>query len=295
MLRILADQVREAAGSLLEGPPVEMLVCVDQAELDGCREFVLDTLGPDDELFRIRFLEARDLEYYELKNLAVREATGELLVFLDCDVLPEPGWLAQLLAPFDDPEISVVGGNTYVEPAGVYSRYFAADWIFPLRSPTDEMRPMTRLATNNVAFRRETAERFPFPSLPETSRGACQLLRNLMAQRGVVMVTAEGAHVRHPPPLGFGQFVTRSFSRGRDRLFYAAPGPSRGLRGTVRRLGADVKRAARTLTRRRKQVGLSLPALPAAMAIAIAFALGSAVGELLTMANRDFMVGHFRV
>src|SRR5438552_161234 len=203
MLRILAEQVREAAGDALECP-AELLVCVDRSARDGCQALVLETLGSDAELFDVRFLATTGLEYYELKNRAVREAGGHVLVFLDCDVLPEPGWLTHLLAPLTDPAISVVGGNTYVEPTGVYSRTFAANWIFPLRASTDELAPMTRLATNNVAFRRATAERFPFPSMPETSRGACQLLRNLMEERGVSMVTAQGAHVRHPPPIGFG-------------------------------------------------------------------------------------------
>src|SRR5437763_6200178 len=115
MLRILAEQVREATGDLLQSP-VELLVCVDQAALEGCREFVLATLGRDAELFRICFLGAPGLEYYELKNLGVREAGGDLLIFVDSDVLPEAGWLAHLLAPLSDPSISVVGGNTYVEP-----------------------------------------------------------------------------------------------------------------------------------------------------------------------------------
>jgi hypothetical protein len=294
MLRTLARQVRDAAGSALESP-VELLVCVDRSAHEDCRAFVLETLGRHAELFDMRFLVTTGLEYYELKNRAVAEAAGDLLIFLDCDVLPEPGWLAHLLAPFEDPAISVVGGNTYVDPTGVYSRVFAANWIFPLRASTDELAPMTRLATNNVAFRRDTAERFPFPAMPETSRGACQLLRNLMEERGVAMVTAQGAHVRHPPPIGIGQFLTRSFSRGRDRLFMAEPGPSRTARGTWRRLVGDVKGAVKALTLRRRQVGLSLAALPAAMAIALAFVACSALGELLTLADREFMTRHFRV
>jgi hypothetical protein len=189
----------------------------------------------------------------------------------------------------------VVGGNTYVDPTDVYSRTFAANWIFPLRAETDELVPMTRLATNNVAFRREVAVRFPFPSMPETSRGACQLLRNLMEARGVTMVTAQGAHVRHPPPLGAGQFLTRSFSRGRDRLFMAEPGAQWTTIGTARRFATDVRRTVETLIRRRRVVGLSLPALPIAIAIGIAFSALSAMGELLTKADRGFMVEHFRV
>src|SRR5215213_8245571 len=118
MLRILAEQVREAEGQAFVAP-AELLVCVDRATRDACETFVRATLGSDAEFFDIRFLAPVGLEYYELKNMAVRDARSELLVFLDCDVLPEPGWLRRLLSPFADPEISVVGGNTYVDPTDV--------------------------------------------------------------------------------------------------------------------------------------------------------------------------------
>jgi hypothetical protein len=246
---------------------VEVLVCVSEPHRLECERFVGDVLRRASPLpFDLRFLATTETDYYVLKNFGASRATGELVVFTDCDVIPEVGWLTQILAPFDAPEVSVVGGNSYVEPTSLYSRTFAAIWIFPLRSTSDVVVPISRLAANNVAFRREVALRYPFPAMPETSRGSCQLLERSLDRRGLVMVTAEGARVGHPAPLGVEQFVLRGFSRGRDRIMYATPGVDRGWRGTAGRLRGDTIRNGRRLARVRSEVGISLPQLPLAVA-----------------------------
>ena len=78
---------------------------------------------------------APGLGYYQLKNESVKRATGVILVFLDSDVIPEPDWLDQLLGAFTEPDVQIVGGNSYIEAASVYSRAFALWWFFPLRAP----------------------------------------------------------------------------------------------------------------------------------------------------------------
>ncbi len=52
------------------------------------------------------------------RNVALRaaEAAGaDLLVFLDDDAVPRPGWLAALTGAFDDPAIAAVGGKVELE------------------------------------------------------------------------------------------------------------------------------------------------------------------------------------
>ena len=44
------------------------------------------------------------------RNVAIADATGEIVVFLDDDASAEPGWLAALLAPYADPNVVGVGG-----------------------------------------------------------------------------------------------------------------------------------------------------------------------------------------
>jgi GT2 family glycosyltransferase len=44
------------------------------------------------------------------RNTGVTGVSADVYVFLDDDALPAPGWLDQLLAPFDDPSVIVTGG-----------------------------------------------------------------------------------------------------------------------------------------------------------------------------------------
>ena len=50
--------------------------------------------------------------YYELKNLGIAEATGEIVIFCDSDTVVEPGWLPALLTPFENARTVVVNGYT---------------------------------------------------------------------------------------------------------------------------------------------------------------------------------------
>ena len=291
MLRRLVEEV----GATLGARP-ELILCTEASALAACRTFVTEHLGADASAFVVRFVPVADgAEYYDIKNTAIAAASGDVLVFLDCDVVPEPGWLGELLRPLEDPAIEVVGGTTYVDQSTLYGRAFAVGWIFQVRSTTDEPGPLTKLATNNMAMRRATALRFPFPSMPDTSRGACQLLRNEMERRGVGMVAASAARTVHPAPEGLTGFGVRALSRGRDRLMYAPPGEARTLRGTGRRLVSDVRSTARAMHRRREDAGLTPATLPLAVAIRTAFSVLSTAGEVLTHVNRDYAVSRFRV
>ena len=44
------------------------------------------------------------------RNTGVERASGDVVAFLDDDAVPEPGWLAALVAPFCDPSVVATGG-----------------------------------------------------------------------------------------------------------------------------------------------------------------------------------------
>jgi cellulose synthase/poly-beta-1,6-N-acetylglucosamine synthase-like glycosyltransferase len=84
------------------------------------REVVLASDGSDDRTNDIaRTFVSRGLRFLELPrsgkipalNAAVRETSGEVLVFSDANSMYERGALRALVAPFADPEVGAVGGN----------------------------------------------------------------------------------------------------------------------------------------------------------------------------------------
>jgi cellulose synthase/poly-beta-1,6-N-acetylglucosamine synthase-like glycosyltransferase len=52
------------------------------------------------------------------RNRGISECRTELIAFLDDDVLPEPDWLANLLAPFSDPDTAATTGRVITPDSG---------------------------------------------------------------------------------------------------------------------------------------------------------------------------------
>ena len=48
---------------------------------------------------------------YAARNVGIRSATGEILVFTDADCRPEPTWLENLIQPFEDLAVGLVAGE----------------------------------------------------------------------------------------------------------------------------------------------------------------------------------------
>ena len=191
-------------------------------------------------------------------------------------MVPEPGWLGELLRSFERPDVAVVGGTVYVEPVGVWGKAFALMWFFPLRAEKPALEPHAIFFASNVAFRRDVFERFPFPDAPGTARHACVLLAQRLREHGIAVYRNEAAQVSHPAPAGVRRALERALAQGRDRAVLARD--SRRGEGLVPpSFGRDV---VRSLFVGRGRVGLSVAELPVAAAIAglyYAVALGSAL------------------
>jgi glycosyltransferase involved in cell wall biosynthesis len=93
------------------------------------------------------------------RNCGLRAAHGAIIAYLDADTLPTRYWLAELVVPFADPRVLLVGGATlsycpetgaqrYMAQAGAFKlEYQLARGVFPF------------VASRNMAVRRQAALR----------------------------------------------------------------------------------------------------------------------------------------
>ncbi len=269
MMRRLAEELRASSRQ------AEVLLCHDgtpppAAWLDACG------------LPRAwRAVEVRDAGYYDLRNQGVAEAAGAIVVFLDSDVIPEPGWLEGLLAPFGDPAVRVVAGHAYIDPDRLVSKTFALTWFFPLRATAAPLRPATRLFANNLAIRRETFLAHPFAPAPGTSRGACVTLAEGLGRAGITIWKTTAAQVSHPAPRGGRHFVLRALAQGRDILARESGWRATPLGSLARFLGHSGGATLRILKDHRA-VRLSPALVPAALAIGWSYYVLFLLGEIGT-------------
>jgi glycosyltransferase involved in cell wall biosynthesis len=215
MLVRLARQITELAPRLADG--IEVLILFDPKRIDLklIESCIAGAHWPEPGL--VRLLPAEDLRYYEFKNFGAHHASRELIVFLDSDVIPEDEWLAAMVQPFEDPDIQVVGGNTYldVESGRFIDRAFAAFWFFPLRSVQSGLEPADGFFANSLAVRRAIFKKTSFPS-GETFRGQCCLMADSLREWGIAIHQQKAARASHPAPNGLGHFFVRGICEGYD-------------------------------------------------------------------------------
>jgi hypothetical protein len=239
---------------------------------------------------------APGLEYYPLKSFGAERASGDVLLFVDCDILPDESWLAQLLGSFARPDVDVVCAQTYVAPTDLWARAFALGWTYELRDPSGGLRIPDKLYANSIAFRGPVYRKTGFRGVGRRSRGASSLLREDLARLGVPVWENRAAGAEHPPPAGPRHLVVRALAHGRDH--YMRDGETRSVARLRRSLRVAAGRLARCVRRARRHwraVGLRPVEVPVALAVMCAYYGTMALGGVLTHVSPGYMSRHFRV
>lgn len=293
----LLDELRRQARTLADRYPLEIRLVHDPLEVPAQ---ALDALiaADADPYPPIERLEVRDARYYDLKNAGAQAARGEILVFIDSDVIPEPGFLEALLAPFADPEVEIAGGTAYVDTRdNLFEEAFAAFWLYPARTPDGPPERAADFYPNCVAFRRDTFARFPFPTTPTYRRGG-EILSRTLRQANVPIWRVPMARARHPAPMSLRAALVRALQEGHDRFQdklaarrRATGGPLGAVRGLQRSLGD----AGRRVHQSRPESARRLPARLPIMAIATSYELAVRLGFVMTALDRRLvptLTGH---
>jgi len=235
---------------------------------------------------------AEGLHYYELKNEGANRASGDLLLFLDSDVIPDADWLrllhTELATDFDR---IAVGGVSYVDTDSLIGRAFAAGWFFPVRPRIRRIvDPAAFIFANNLLVRRTEFLANPFPMLPDgATRGSCQ---RWLADRhldGSQVALAHAATVSHPPPATtIGHLAVRALAEGRDHVADARrrDRPRWSMIGSsLRHAGRRIRQTARVAMRQRHDIGASAMELPPIMMIMTAYYGMFLVGAACTVVS----------
>jgi hypothetical protein len=282
MLRRLGEELATLTPPPPEPPQIVFLY--DRHSIDGevVSKIIADEFRPQSAAVRIAPTDG--LRYYEQKNLGAARTQGEIVIFLDCDVIPDPGWLRTLLTAFADPEVSVVGGDTYIEIGGLWSKAFALFWFFNLRGQVQDLEPAPLFHANNVAFRRKVFETRMFPSAP-MYRGQCTVLGHRLCAEGITILRHGAAGASHPAPRNLAHLMERAFNNGRDSVIadamLGANHPT-SLGATFKTFCGRLSYAHRRIAEHGGDVGLGPIGAVGAHVIAAAYAVLQAAGEIST-------------
>ena len=87
----------------------EILV-VDNAPSDELREYVQSLAEAN--ATPVRYIPEPRTGLHYARHAGAHAARGEILVYVDDDVLTPPGWLEAICVPYSDPKVACVGGKT---------------------------------------------------------------------------------------------------------------------------------------------------------------------------------------
>jgi len=293
MLRAMAKQIPEyfdKQPNIPASAPVaaaEILILYDSGAFDGglIEEIVASEIPKTTRHCQWQIIAAGSEGYYGLKNIGSRQAQGNVLVFIDSDLIPEEKWLENMLSPLQDKEVKVVAGHAYVTPDNMMSRTFALTWFFPLRAQEAKISPAKGFFANSVAFQRDVFLAHPYEVIPGASRGACRLLAKKLAAEGLQMLSNTGAQASHPPPNGLKHFLMRAVVQGRDDLLMNQTEQRAGkatIFHSIARIGKWQLKALRRILFQHGTVGMPFYQVPFAMFIASVYGFLFFMGDIAT-------------
>ena len=167
--RDLLDRTLDALAAQTH-PPEEVLV-VDNGSADGTADLLAARAAAGSPAGLRVLTRPANLPVAEGRNLAVAEATGEVIAFTDDDCRPRPTWLEALLAGLR-PDVGIVQGRTTADPAQPLEPLSRTQW-----TPAE----FGLYETCNVAYRRAALHRAgpPAPTGPFDTTFAATVARVL--------------------------------------------------------------------------------------------------------------------
>ncbi|WP_263416622.1 glycosyltransferase [Terriglobus albidus] len=202
--------------------PAELIVCYEECVISGMalRSLLERAAAPGGwQCSVITVPVPSGTHYYEKKNAGARASSNDIVLFLDSDLLPDPGWLRNMLTVFNDWSVSAIIGATHLDHATPYEMAVALFWIFDPATHGRGIQPLRLITANNLAFRRALFMRFPYPSHP-VFRGQCGHHAKTLMAAGILLERHTDARASHPPPAGFAGFIRRAWAAGKDECFY---------------------------------------------------------------------------
>lgn len=285
----LERELESTAPQMRARPVITYLFNKDAVDGEIIRRTIMNAAPKLFENARVELVPTSGLTYYELKNFGASRAQTEVSIFLDSDAAPQPGWLRNMLEPFNSPDVMAVGGITVLAAVDFFSRALALIWIFGLFDERHETAARWGIYANNTAVRTEFFKSRPFPKLNAYKYSCVFWLRGILADNHRYVRVADAVTVHAPHP-SYRFFLWRAWITGLDRDFYVSHTHQSSRLGRVgRAFGFFFSRTVRAWWRiltKRKSVRLPLWQVPGAMAVALAYSVSLLAGQVWSAVSR---------
>ena len=199
--------------------PFEIIV-VDDGSTDGTRE-LLKKLA-DDLNGRLRFIGQNRAGPGAARNLGIKYAHGDILVFVDSDCIAPRGWLNELTSVFTNPQVGAAGGPE-LAPADDCLLWKCQTYVMTAFLTTGGLRGRTGKKLGvyyprgfNVAVRKCIVE--AVGGFPNRFHGEDILLGFKVKQMGYTLKYVPDAAMYHRRRATLSQYFKQLYQMGKTRI-----------------------------------------------------------------------------
>jgi glycosyltransferase involved in cell wall biosynthesis len=202
------DDLLASLAAQRDAPPFEVLVALDGAR----REPRVPTGLP------VKLLRLPPRGPYPARNAAIREATGDLLLFTDSDCLCPPDWMATAARFFERDGSGAVQGASRASEDSRLARLVQREYDRYVEShANDGYRHFCN--TRNFAIRTRIAREHPLPEV--LPRGGDGVYGRMLERAAVALRYEPGWWIAHRHPTSRWDEGRRAFAQGRNGALWS--------------------------------------------------------------------------
>jgi len=156
---------------------------------------------------------------YAARNVGIKAAKGEFLVFTDADCRPQPDWLEHLISPFEQPQINLVIGEILGLTSNNWLEIYAdkAQILSQQHTLNHEYLPYGQTA--NLAIRKSSLQKVGLFRPYLTTGGDADICWRLQLQFPDCLVFQSGAIVHHRHRSSLQEFYNQWYKYGSSNRY----------------------------------------------------------------------------